>query len=64
MEENNNSPECRFFLKGFPSPEGIVWKFGFFNQNIPSEVMIVQLKSLLRNIENRYFDNFDKGRME
>ncbi|MFA4886797.1 MAG: hypothetical protein WC595_01155 [Candidatus Nanoarchaeia archaeon] len=62
MEENDKNLECRFFLKAFPSSEGIVWKFGFFNQNVPSEVIIVQLKSLLRNIENRYFDNFDQGR--
>lgn len=31
------------------------------NHNIPNELAIMQLKAFLRNLENDYFDNFDKS---
>ena len=31
------------------------------NQNVPLELAIMQLKAFLRNLENEYFDNYDRS---
>ncbi len=35
------------------------WKVDAINKGVPIEIVIMQLKSLIRNYENNYFDNFD-----
>lgn len=32
-----------------------------FNESIPQEMIIMQLKAFLRNLENDYFDNYDEN---
>lgn len=60
LEENK---EMGFGLRinGIKSPDGkIGWAFDSINRSVPIEVVAMQLKAFLRNIENDYFDGFDK----
>ena len=40
------------------------YQTGFANNNVPVELVIMQLKSLLRNMKNEYFDDFDRRASE
>ncbi len=39
--------------------EGQNWTLNTINNGVPNEVVIMQLKSLLKNFENKYFNSFD-----
>lgn len=35
------------------------WKVNTLNNGVPLEAVIMQLKALIKNYENNYFDSFD-----
>jgi len=37
------------------------WNLQSANEGVPIEIVIMQMKVFLRNLENDYFDNFDKN---
>lgn len=37
------------------------WRLQSANEGVPNEIVIMQMKAFLRNLENDYFDNFDKN---
>lgn len=63
MQEEENKDIIGFGLRisGVKTPGGkFGWAFDCFNKSVPMEVVAMQLKAFLRNIENDYFDTFDK----
>ena len=43
-------------------PDGkMAWKIDSVNKGVPVEVIMIQLRAFLRNMENEYFDAFDKN---
>ena len=39
----------------------VEYRFQSKNQNIPLEIVLLQVKAWLRNQENKYFSNYDKN---
>lgn len=60
-EENNKVGEFGFAIMGLRQPDGNTeYQTSIINQNIPSEVIIMQLKAFLANVEKDYFDKFNE----
>lgn len=60
MTNKNNGP-TKFILgiiEHKTSEEEIDWYLKIINNNVPPEVVIMQLKSLIKNYEKMYFDEF------
>ena len=38
----------------------IDWDSNFFNNEVPRELIIMQMKALLNNLQNQYFNDFDR----
>ena len=55
-------PEFAVGIRLFHYPDGKQeWKVESVNEGVPAEIVLVQLRAFLRNMENEYFDAFDKN---
>lgn len=63
MVENNNIDAMSRFALSITSyrnlDKELDWKVDTINLGIPTEVVIMQLKALIRNYEEGYFNNFN-----
>ena len=60
MTDNTEKP---IFAAVISSPTEYIndseWKTNIINKGVPREVIIMQLKALIKNFENSYFSDFD-----
>ncbi len=62
MAEDREIGRFLFGLKVFKKSDGsFEYKIQTLNDNIPLEIVIMQLKALLNNLKKEYFDNFERG---
>lgn len=60
-EEPREIGRFAFWLRTFKHTDGnLEYKIQSVNENIPIEIVIMQLKSFLNNLEKNYFDTFGK----
>ncbi len=63
MVENNNIDTMSRFALSITSyrnlDKELDWKVDTINLGIPTEVVIMQLKALIKNYEEGYFNNFN-----
>jgi hypothetical protein len=51
-----------FVLRALARPDGKTrFEAKSMNQNVPTELAIMQLRAFLRNLENEYFENYDRS---
>ena len=61
-EEPREIGRFAYLLKVSKLPDGnLQYEPEAMNDNIPIEIIIMQLKAFLNNIEKDYFDTFEKG---
>ena len=57
--ENKEKPIFAAVISGAEDIENKDWSISTINNGIPKEVVIMQLKSLIKNFENNYFNDFN-----
>lgn len=60
-EERREIGRFIFGLKVFKQPDGLNYEIQSMNENIPVEIVIMQLKTFLNSLEKEYFDSFERG---
>lgn len=61
-EEPREIGRFAYLLKVFRLPDGnLQYEPQAMNENMPIEVIIMQLKAFLNKLEKDYFDTFEKG---
>lgn len=62
MAEKFEEPMFAFGIRIQKLPDGkVAYQTQSQNQGVPNEIVIMQMKAFLRNLENDYFNDFDKG---
>lgn len=61
MTDENEIGRFIFGLKAFKTEDGLRYQIQSVNDNIPVEIVIMQLRAFLNGLENEYFDNFQQG---
>lgn len=61
-DEGREIGKFLFGLKVFKKPDGsFEYKIQSLNDNIPVEIVIMQLKAFLASLEKEYFESFERG---
>lgn len=59
MPEEKEKPMFLLGIIGFEIANWSNCRLDIFNSGIPEEIVVMQLKSLLKNYENKYFNKFN-----
>ena len=61
MAEKREIGRFVFGLKAFRDEEEFEYQIQTVNENIPVEIILMQLKAFLNSLEKEYFDEFERG---